>query len=175
MSDTTCSIEGCVRPARRKAAGICEAHYYRIRRTGSPGTTPIMERRGNCTVAECVRVADGGNGYCQKHYTRLKRHGDPEAFIAPQDRNLPKGETSHWWSGDDVTYSGMHQRLRTFRGSASNHVCVDCGGRASQWSYDRRDPNEKQSEFGPFSASLGHYVARCVPCHKAFDLAAVRS
>lgn len=31
-----------------------------------------------------------------------------------------------------------------------------------------------ESEFGPYSADPLRYVARCVPCHKAFDLAAIR-
>lgn len=171
----TCSVEGCDRPTRRKTAQMCEAHYYRVRRTGQPGSATIdTHRRGHCAVEDCDKIADGGNGWCAMHYTRWKRHGDPLTYIAPADRNLPKREATHWWAGDDVTYSGMHQRLRNYRGSARDHACVDCGSKAAQWSFDRLDPEAKSSDLGPYSTSLDHYVPRCVPCHKRFDLAAGR-
>lgn len=177
MIRPTCSVPGCDRPARSSGAKHCEAHYYRLRRSGDVGGAAIQEhRRGaECSIAGCAQPARGGRGWCHKHYTRWVRHGSPEAFVEPANRKVPKGDETHWWTGDDVTYSGMHQRVRKVKGLARDHACVDCGGKGSQWSYDRLDPDERRSEFGPYSVSLDHYVSRCVPCHKRFDLAAVRS
>jgi len=72
-------------------------------------------------------------------------------------------------------YSGMHSRIRTDRGPASTHPCTDCGHQAAQWSYDHADPDERADSDGvvaglPYSLDLAHYDARCVSCHKLFDL-----
>lgn len=40
---------------------------------------------------------------------------------------------------------------------------------AALW-FVRPGPNEKQSDHGPYSPDPSHYQARCVPCHKRFDL-----
>jgi len=41
-----------------------------------------------------------------------------------------------------ITYIGAHARVRRARGSARNHLCVDCGERADEWSYDGGSPVE---------------------------------
>lgn len=38
-----------------------------------------------------------------------------------------------------------------------------------QWSYNHRDPDEKQSPEGPYSINPDYYEPRCVKCHKAYD------
>jgi hypothetical protein len=35
-----CQIEGCERPPRSSTAGLCEVHYYRLRRTGRSDLSP---------------------------------------------------------------------------------------------------------------------------------------
>lgn len=73
-----------------------------------------------------------------------------------------------------VDYFGAHQRVRTARGPAGHHQCVDCGDRAQDWSYDHADPTER---FGTSHTGRGlayslnplHYQPRCKPCHGAFD------
>lgn len=107
------------------------------------------------------------------HATRKSRHGDPSVVILPGERKMASRENNGNWAGSEATYSAVHERLRLWRGPARRHACVDCGSTAKQWSYDRTDLDEKRdAKMGaPYSLDLSHYVPRCVPCHKTFDLA----
>jgi NAD-dependent SIR2 family protein deacetylase len=69
------------------------------------------------------------------------------------------------------TYSGMHQRLSSLKGSAAAYACVDCGSSADDWSYDGLDPDElTDARLGlKYSLFPGHYAARCKPCHCKHD------
>lgn len=86
------------------------------------------------------------------------------------------------WSGhrhhltqDVVTYAGAHDRVKRKRGSASEHLCVDCGGQAEDWSYDNADRDEMVAAPGTwgagmrYSQKIEHYQPRCTPCHARFD------
>lgn len=69
-----------------------------------------------------------------------------------------------------VTYTGVHYRLRVARGRATEGQCHDCTGPAAEWSYDGTDPDELRDPLGrPFSLDLTRYVARCRPCHRRRD------
>lgn len=125
-----------------------------------------------CRIDDCGKPVKE-SGLCSMHAGRLRRHGDVHAFTHQRDRNLRRGADNPNWSGSGVTYGGAHIRVRKLRGKASAHKCADCGGNASQWSYDHADPAELTSEFGPYSADPDHYVPRCVPCHKAHDLSLI--
>lgn len=177
----TCSADGCNREATRTRKTWCEMHYYRLRRTGTtdprprkpkpepraprprPGTVP-------CGADDCDRLATRGR-WCRMHAARVERHGTPDAVTHQRDRNIPRAEQSPRWTGDAATYTAVHQRLRYRRGRAAEHRCVDCGGTAAQWSYERTDgPGHRESPTGPYSVDLDDYSPRCIPCHKRFDL-----
>jgi hypothetical protein len=70
-------------------------------------------------------------------------------------------------------YETMHRRVRSERGPASNHPCVDCDEQAQDWSYDNQDPDELfDLRIGcAFSLDTAHYQPRCKLCHAEFDLA----
>lgn len=72
----------------------------------------------------------------------------------------------------------MHDRLGNMLGPAKAHLCVDCGGRAAEWSYKGSDPSEKtdprRPDAGPYSTDPEFYVPRCVSCHRRFDNARKR-
>lgn len=164
-----CQIEGCLKPARSLPKGLCEMHYYRIRRTGS--SAPPIKTTGTCLADGCDAPASNGgrklnlgsSGYCRKHYLRVQKRGDA-AFEF-------KGANNTQWTGDNATNRCVHQRLHKARGKASSHSCVDCGGRAAHWSYDHTDPDERfDPEKGPYSIDINRYDPRCVRCHKRFDL-----
>lgn len=108
-----------------------------------------------------------GRGFCSKHYQRFMRHGDPSI-----GRDFA-GEKNPAWKGESASYDAVHLRVRAARGPASQHVCVDCGGPAEEWSYDHADPDEKSETRGnslvTFSTDLVHYVPRCVRDHRAYD------
>lgn len=61
--------------------------------------------------------------------------------------------------GTSVRYDAIHKRLKTHRGQASTHQCVDCGKQARDWSHvhdtDRAD--------------LTNYAPRCRNCHIRYD------
>lgn len=175
QSTQPCNVPGCDRSAVLLARTICRLHYQRKWRGGDldgPVRT-VRKSRGTCRVEDCGVVDDGLHGYCKKHIARIKRHGSPDVVIHQRDRAIPRGEDHPKWKGDAASYNAVHLRLKKGRGPASAHECVDCGGRGSQWSYNRLDPEQRDSEFGPYSTDLDFYEARCVPCHKAFDLRAL--
>lgn len=179
MPKGTCSVEGCERSV--KSRGLCQMHYFRLWRTGTAGeAAPRLVRYATkvCSVDGCEKVRSSG-AWCSMHEARVRRHGDPEFVKSLADRELPHGADHHMWKADDVGYHAAHARVRRRRGRASEHLCVDCGAPAQQWSYDHGDPNESTEEMGgfavPFSADVDHYEPRCIPCHKAFDLAVIAS
>lgn len=168
-STRQCSVEHCDR-SDIQAHGMCRMHYHRWRRTGSTVARPLRATRGNCTVDGCGNLDCGPHGLCPKHNSRNRRNGDPLLLMGgPRARFGPENSA---WTGDQASYSAMHLRVRGEKGRASLQVCVDCGRVAQQWSYDRSDPDERTSADGPYSVSINHYEARCIPCHKRFDLGA---
>ena len=74
-----------------------------------------------------------------------------------------------------VGYPGAHSRVCVARGKASEHLCVDCGHPAGDWSYDGLDPQELTSQVHGFvlsySLNITHYQPRCKSCHTRFDMA----
>lgn len=166
MEDPTCVVPDCSRKRRSARSRHCEAHYYRLRRSGSLDLKP-RPVRGACTVDECGRIAATIGGMCGMHAQRVKKHGDPTVVL------YVKGEVADAhpsWRGADITYSGAHSRVRAARGAARGPRCVDCDAPAKHWSYSHDDPNELVSDEGPYSADVEHYAPRCVSCHKTFDL-----
>jgi hypothetical protein len=160
---TTCTIDGCTNP--HEARGWCLKHYKRWRKTGNPvkikiaGIDYLIPKL--CTIEGCDRK-HVAKGYCSKHWLRWKRRGTPyEVHRAGRPR------------GDEPTWRAIHLRLHKDRGRAKGYACVDCGGQAAEWSYDRADPNELIGPQGramlAYSLDPDHYEPRCVPCHRRFD------
>lgn len=165
-----CVIEGCER-TDVQGKGMCQMHYYRTRRSGSPGEAERRQRaaRATCLVSDCTKIDCGPHGYCSMHFGRIQRTGrlDKQPRQGLKDELHPK-----WLAPTELTYTAVHQRLRKFLGSARRYACVACGETAAQWAYDHLDrENEQPSEFGHYSPSLDHYQPMCVPCHKEMDLA----
>lgn len=175
--ELTCSVVEsdvrCPRPVKRLS--YCYGHYMKNWRYGTPtpqhvfhedvtgqrfGTVIALSHQGlgnwlcKCDCgAEVVKYLSGD----------LKRRTNPTCGDGKCRRS------------DFVTYSQMHSRLRKDYGPASRHRCVDCGSPALHWSYDHCDPNElyatEERITGiAYSANADHYVPRCVPCHKRYDL-----
>jgi hypothetical protein len=159
-----CSIEGCDK--KHNAHGLCRAHYGRMRRHGT--LESFRPRRDGCAVEGCDRPNHCG-GYCLKHLRRVRKHGDPQ-MVTPRE-----GSDHYHWAGDDITYSGLHQRVRNIRGPASTHQCVDCFGPAHDWSYDNTGIGEREdvNRGMKYSTDIQQYSPRCSMCHRAFDQAVV--
>lgn len=91
-----------------------------------------------------------------------KRHASGEIF------GFQKGETNdkhHSWKGDNVGFRGMHIWVAKEKGKASEHDCVDCGNQAYHWSnIDHK-----------YKRTLDDYQARCVKCHKKYDIETIKN
>lgn len=164
-SKQICSVDGCCRNDR-VVHGMCGMHYQRWVKTGTTDTS----KRYVCTMDGCNQRHQA-QGLCDAHYSRLKRTGSPHIV---RQRQYAKGEDSPLWQGADITYTSAHFRVIRDRGPARDHQCIDCGTQAIDWSYDHSDPDEKVSEWGPYSPNPDHYQARCKPCHSHFDRYAQR-
>ena len=121
-----------------------------------------MNADRECAVegcSACVLAKD----LCVMHYGRVRKHGDPHR-VDPGGRPT-KGEHPGW--------AAVHKRLDRTRGKATGYTCVDCAGRAREWSYDNADPNELRELVKRwslrYSLDPSHYVPRCTPCHRRFD------
>lgn len=72
-----------------------------------------------------------------------------------------------------VKYLSMHDRIRNARGRARDHRCVDCGGRAREWSYNGGDVDELTEVVAvsplKYSLDVARYSPRCKPCHVRYD------
>lgn len=161
----TCAIDGCER--RAQARGWCKMHWKRWRRHGDPQRVSVngvdFNARRPCVMDGCDTPAHA-HGLCPTHHSRYRRHGDPSIVLPITGRPL-KGEVP--------TFDAAHKRLNRARGSAKSFPCVDCGGPASEWSYDHTDPEALFERVGavmtPYSLDLDRYVPRCVSCHRRFD------
>jgi len=57
------------------------------------------------------------------------------------------------------SYDVWHRRLKKARGPASDHLCIDCGGPAEDWSTAEPGSNDVRLRFQP----------RCRKCHRRYD------
>ena len=166
MTRVPCQLAGCDRqPVGR---GMCGMHYQRFLISGDPGEAECRHNPNppeTCTVTNCDRP-HRAKGFCSMHWTRWRKHGDPTIVRKPP--GFQSGEDHPDWKGDDVSYRGLHTRLISMRGPASLYFCVDCGGVATTWSYDHKDPDEKPGR-SPYSTDLHHYEPRCRSCHWRLD------
>ena len=159
--DSTCMTPGC--EGAVVARRLCGKHYERARRAGTLPAKTRLRVTGNCHAGGCDRES-WSRGLCGMHYQRLRVTGTTLA------REVPRGADASGWVGDDAAYRTVHSRLVAERGPADGYQCVDCGGAASEWSYDHSDPNARLDErCGEFSVDLDRYEPRCRRCHFWFD------
>lgn len=174
-----CAVAECDSPLYRRGP-YCQAHYMKSWRYGTP--TPTWGHRKNIAgrrygnlvalgfnrdtrlwvfMCDCGAIVERRQGDLNR---RVTRRGTAMVTCGDWETHRP----------DDITYATAHYRVKREYGPASDQQCVDCGGPAAQWSYTHTDPREQyEARCGPYSTDPKHYVARCVPCHKVFDLARV--
>jgi hypothetical protein len=181
----TCSVDSCTKPARARTASLCKMHYHRLYRYGTlertttlvkrgerePATSPaniLGQRYGTLVVAE--RVGNSWLCICDCGEQRITRTGDLNRTGESNTCGKPGMHLA-----PIVEYGAAHERVERKHGRASTHPCIDCGKRAYHWSYDHQDQDELVSQ-ATYSAGIAyslkteHYEARCVACHKTFDL-----
>lgn len=94
MSESSCSVEGCERPAY--ARGWCQAHYGRWRQHGDVRADVPVGQWGSghkalCSVSDCQRSTHA-LGWCKAHYKRWKKTGDVQADVPLNSRSRRAGE-----------------------------------------------------------------------------------
>lgn len=160
MSERICSVEGCLR--KHEGLGYCALHYQRVK-SGIPLDLPPMRVRRDsmCAFQGCDRD-QLAKGYCALHYQRMKSGRPLNAFVRVVD--------------DPTSYKLAHRRITAARGPARFQACVDCGGRAADWSYDGGCPRERTEAVRgraevAYSPDPMRYSARCKSCHIKRDAA----
>lgn len=68
-----CSVDGCEKKVLAK--GLCQEHYYRMKRYGTFEPFP-KRKRGICSIEGCGRP-HYGRGWCAMHWAKWRNHGDP--------------------------------------------------------------------------------------------------
>ena len=174
VDHTMCNVDGCNKPVRGRT-GLCYAHYMRKYRYGSP----TAERPKNIPRKDIT-----GKRYGSLLVVRYSGRGrwdctcdcGTDTEVRTGDLNSGSvtscGDRSTHLRMDTCGYGAVHDRITRDRGPARDHVCVECGGVASHWSYDHTDPEVLiDQRLGiPYSMDHDHYQPRCVPCHKTYDL-----
>lgn len=161
----TCLVPGCGRPTRSPKAELCNAHYFRVYRTGTVGSAPIRTEAGKCSVDDCERKLYART-YCQLHDRRVLKGGHPN-YVGTQEWD----KNPSWKADGQIGYVAAHDRVASQRGPAHAQRCVECSCQARHWAYQHTDPNELTTPNGiPYSNDPAHYRPLCVPCHKRFDL-----
>ena len=180
MSIVSCPVDGCSRDVVR--GGYCYGHYMKNWRYGTP--TPVHQRKlldltgkriGSLVV---VKRLSGKSWLCA-----CDCGADSTVLTGDLMRGNVQscGDRTIHRRRDDAGYDAAHGRVVRDRGRANRFKCVDCGGRAAHWSYDHNDPHEltlpREARKGglPYSLNSEMYSPRCVPCHKAFDLARLQA
>lgn len=178
VESPACSAPGCDRPAPYRTAGLCIAHYHRVRRTGSVGDAPIRPAgvpASPCSVDGCDARAAWSTGLCRIHAERVRRYGTTDLLGGPAPMIGPDNPK---WKGAAVRYGPAHERVARQRGPASTHRCVECGAPARHWALAEITPAVRftpDDRVGPYSLDPADYAPMCVPCHKRHDLDRIRA
>lgn len=119
-----------------------------------------------CIVNNCESEYYIRKGMCNKHYKHNHRYGDP--LIAKHNT-------------DNISYSGMHFRVRHHRGKASLFDCCNdqCIKQARQWAmkqeakrkikttlFDGRNNKAREVEY---ALDIEDYIPLCITCHNLYD------
>lgn len=148
-----CAVEGCGR--KRRTREWCDKHYRRWLAYGDPLSLARVPGQ-TCSVEGCAQDALA-RGMCGMHWKRWRKHGDPTIVVSN-------------WKGGVEAYGYTHVKIRRLKGSASEHICIECGAPAEHWAYDHTDPDEQTCPKGRvYSTDPSHYQPMCRPCHATMD------
>lgn len=123
----------------------------------------------SCVVEGCEAWAEARR-LCSRHYSRWLAQGKPVDVASLVSLERPDLSTSgrRGKHHEVVGYSAALRRVRTSRGPARAHSCVECLlAQASRWTYVAgTDPDERVDVSNGFRYSLdvALYESRCVSC-----------
>lgn len=73
------------------------------------------------------------------------------------------GKKNHKWKGDNASCSAIHIWIKNHKGKPK--ICINCGA-----TYKERKLHWSNIDH-LYRRNLDDFVARCVPCHKKYDIA----
>jgi len=131
MTNVTCAVAECCNVIAAK--GLCESHYARNRRYGSP-LIDKTRKRSLCTIDGCEKMARA-HRLCDMHETRVRRHGTPTVTVnAPRDATLDERLR---WTGWTVTEAGCWEWKGSRRNGGYGEVATGNGAAvASRAAYE---------------------------------------
>ncbi len=172
----TCSETGC--DAEVHASELCRNHYVKVWRSKQP----------ECSIEGCQKQATGARGWCKGHYNCWRTTGSPIkdiqirlASVCTRTKSCKKEVSIPFvWCPTHVkranetyippNYAQAHKFVKSLRGFAYEHQCVEnCGRQAEHWAYDHLDPEEVEGIEGPWSKDPSHYDPMCRKCHNQRD------
>lgn len=113
---------------------------------------------------------------CECGSNRIVREDN---LLTGRSTSCKSGKCHASWRGQDVSYSGAHNRIHSLRGSATDYDCKECGHAAKDWSLDWKSIPPDSIKWGrdkpaidklsPYSANPEDYSPRCRRCHHAYD------
>lgn len=112
MTERTCSVNGCEKPARTR--GWCNAHYLKWYRHGDPEHRPGPREIPECAVEGCERPAKS-RGWCNAHYLRWWQNSDLGKAVI-RLRGKGQGQCKFPGCGRPSPLQGLcdaHQRQRS--------------------------------------------------------------
>lgn len=135
----TCTAEGCGRKATYKGAGLCQKHYFRVRRGGSTD----LRRRGRAyrrsnpagyqLLHEPHHPLSGDNGYVYEHRMVIYSvYGDDLPPCAICGKQVAWADCHIDHIDNDVTNNARENLRQTCRG------CNTKRGRGPECEYDGR-------------------------------------
>ena len=127
---------------------------------------------------ECERDAYS-KGMCLKHYKRdWRRMTKYGTLDVPEMRGGYRFQTAI--SQGKHCYSTTHKQLARHLGKASEHKCLSCDEKATNWAYQHNSPFEKfelsrDGYWIAYSPRVVDYEPMCGSHHRQFDLEVKKS
>ena len=166
-----CSVEGCGKPATRKASCMCETHYYRQRRSGTTTLRTVVVSDEVKASDECRVIpatVEHSHGYlleyCPDH--PLVRESSPRVYQhrAVYYQHHGAGPFECHWCNRPVTWEGMHvDHIDDDKqnNAISNLVasCPTCNQARGQWKIRLFHRRKSGIQIGDRTHTLNEWAA----------------
>lgn len=147
-----CSVDDCPKPVRSARASYCEAHYYRLRRTGTTELAgPAMyarEAQTECAIDGCAKLTKAwANGLhvCGMHKERWRGHASFELPSRP--KKAPRlCEVSACETPAKGRLCPKHRSRKARHGDTNTKKGVGCRAETFDEMMDRLVPNREEGE-----------------------------
>ncbi len=148
MENITCGVCGkifLIHPYEKQIRKYCSRECYFVWRKN------FYKPSSECK--EKISKSLIGNKYRVGH----------KPWIAGKKNIWAFGEKNVQWKGDDVGYSGLHYRIRRYKGKPT--ACEFCGKK-----YEKPRSIHLCNKSGKYLTDVSDWLYLCGSCHRIFDL-----